>query len=403
MAYEMRPIVVDEYEEWMGAMERGFGSDPGSNRTLHHPVTGAAPWVELDRSVAVLDGGEMVGTSHSYTFEMAVPGGSVPIGAISHVCVQPTHRRRGILTSMMQMQLADFHERGEPLSGLNSSETIIYGRYGYGVGCFREDWTIDRQYTAFTDSAEPRGHTAFIPSDKVGDLFPEVYARATAGRPGVVARSSWEWGRFMADPPESRRAASKYFNVAYYRDGRIDGYAIYRVRGETLLVHELMAVTDEAYSALWRFCFSVDLRTRTEAQKRPLDDPMPWMLADPRRLRRTIQDNFWLRLVDVRAAFAGRKYRSEGSLVFELTDRFCPWNQGRFKLDVGPDGARCTPTTEAPDIGMSVTELGSTYLGAVRFTVLARAGLVDEYSEGALERADLMFSHDVQPWCPYNW
>ena len=52
---------------------------------------------------------------------------------------------------------------------------------------------------------------------------------------------------------------------------------------------------------------------------------------------------------------------------------------------------------------MSVTELGSTYLGAVCFTVLARAGLVEEYSEGALERADLMFAHDLQPWCPYNW
>ena len=82
---------------------------------------------------------------------------------------------------------------------------------------------------------------------------------------------------------------------------------------------------------------------------------------------------------------------------------FCPWNEGRLKLEAGPDGARCTRTSESPDIGMSVTELGSTYIGTVRFTVLARAGLVDEYSEGALERADLMFSHDLQPWCPYNW
>ena len=403
MAYEMRPITVDEYEEWMRAMERGFGEDTGSNMTLHHPVTGAAPWAEFDRSVAVFDGQEIVGTSHSYTFDMAVPGGSLPIGAISHVCVQPTHRRRGILTSMMQLQLADFHERGEPLSGLNTSETVIYGRYGFSVGAFRENWSIDRQYSEFTDSAEPHGRIAFIQSNEIEDLFPKVYAQATSGRPGVVARSSAEWRRIVFDPPESRRSASKYFSVAYYSDGGIDGYAIYRISGETLLVHELMAVTDEAYSALWRFCFSVDLRTNTIARKRPVDDPLPWMLADPRRLRRTVQDGLWLRVVDVQAALAGRKYQSDGDLVFEFSDSFCPWNQGRFKLVAGPDGAQCAPTTEAPDIGMSATQMGSTYLGAVPFTVLARAGLVEEFSDGALERADVMFSHNLQPWCPYNW
>ncbi len=403
MAYEMRAIGVNEFEEWIGAMERGFGDHDDLNLTLHHPATGSAPWVELDRSVAVLEGQEIVGTTHSYTFEMAVPGGSLPIGAVSHVCVQPTHRRRGILTSMMRMQLADFHERGEPLSGLNTSETVIYGRYGYSVGSFREDWTIDRQHTHFSDSAEPTGHVAFVPTEEVGDIFPEVYARATVGRPGVVARSSAEWARIVVDPPQSRGSASRYFCVAYHSHNRIDGYAIYRNMGDTATVHELMAVTEEAYSALWRFCFSVDLRTRTIARKRPVDDPLPHMLTDPRRLQRTIQDSFWLRLVDVNAALAGRKYRMDGQLVFEFTDPFCPWNEGRIKLEAGPDGARCTPTAETPDIGMSVTEMGSTYLGTVRFSGLARAGLVEEYSLGAVERADLMFSHHLQPWCPYNW
>ena len=404
MSIELRPITVDEYEEWMGAMRRGFGGDPGINLTLHHPVTGAAPWTEFDRSVAAIDGSEMVGTSHSYKLTIAVPGGDrLPLGGISHVCVQPTHTRRGIMTSMMRMQLRDFHEWGEPLSALNASETIIYGRYGYSTACFREDWEIDRQYTAFTDSAEPRGHTEFIPSEKVGDLFPEVFDRAMAGRPGVVTRTRAEWGLYVADPEQSRRGMSKYFNVAYIRDGRMDGYAIYRVQGETLKVFELISATDEAYSALWRFCFSVDLRTKFIADKRPLDDPMPWMLADPRRLRRKVQDNYWLRLVDARAALEGRTYRTEGSLVFEFTDSVCPWNEGRLKLEAGPDGARCTPTTETPDIGMSVKEMGSTYLGAIRYSTLARAGLVEEYSEGALGRADMMFSDELLPWAPSAW
>ena len=403
MAYEMRPIVADEFEEWIEAMERGFGDHDELNQTLHHPATGDAPWVELGRSVAVFDGQEIVGTSHSYTFEMTVPGGSLPIAGVSHVCVQPTHRRRGILTSMMGMQLADFHERGEPLSGLNTSETVIYGRYGYSVGSFREDWTIERQHTDFSDSAEPTGLVEFIPTEEVGNILPEVFARTTINRPGVVARSSAEWARIVADPPQSRGSASRFFCVAYYSDNTIDGYAIYRNMGNTLTVHELLALTEEAYSALWRFCFSVDLRTRTVARKRPVDDPLPHMLTDPRRLQRTVQDGFWLRLVDVKAALEGRQYRMDGRIVFEFTDPFCPWNEGRIRLEGGSGGARCTPTTESPDIGMSVTTMGSTYLGTVRFSDLARAGLAEEYSQGAIERADLMFSHQLKPWCPYTW
>ena len=127
------------------------------------------------------------------------------------------------------------------------------------------------------------------------------------------------------------------------------------------------------------------------------------MLSDPRRLRRTVQDNFWLRLVDVQAALSGRKYGSDGEIVFELTDRFCEWNQGRYRLEAASDGARCVPTAQSADIAMTVASLASTYLGAVPFTTLARAGLAEERSPGALQRADEIFSHHLQAWSPYNW
>ena len=46
----------------------------------------------------------------------------------------------------------------------------------------------------------------------------------------------------------------------------------------------------------------------TEAIKRPLDDPLPWMLADPRRLQRATRDGVWLRVVDAAAALEQRRY-----------------------------------------------------------------------------------------------
>jgi hypothetical protein len=33
--------------------------------------------------------------------------------------------------------------------------------------------------------------------------------------------------------------------------------------------------------------------------------------------------------------------------------------------------------------------------------MLARAGRIEERTEGALRRADAMFGSDVAPWCPH--
>ncbi len=54
--------------------------------------------VEFDRTIAALDGEQMVGSAGAYSFQMTVPGGVVPAAGITFVAVLPSHRRRGILT-----------------------------------------------------------------------------------------------------------------------------------------------------------------------------------------------------------------------------------------------------------------------------------------------------------------
>ena len=165
-------------------------------------------------------------------------------------------------------------------------------------------------------------------------------------------------------------------------------------------MNELMAVTKEANAALWRFCFDTDLVTCAEAERRPVDDPLPWMLADPRRLRRSTRDGLWLRLVDVSAALQMRNYMESGRLALEVRDEVCPWNAGRFDLETSPEEAACHSTSTAPDLTITVAALASTYLGTVSFSALARAGLVEEQTPGALLRADRMFAVHQQPWTP---
>jgi predicted acetyltransferase len=391
---EMRTVNPDEFFQWVWAEARAYG-----NRLNIDPEI-LRPHFDLDRSIAVFDQGNVVGGAHSHKLEMAVPGSLAVVAGVANIAVQPTHTRQGILTRMMHHQINGIHERGEPLAALFASESVIYGRYGYGMSSFREQWTIERQHNRYARPYDTPGRMVFVDPANITNDLPEVFRRSTKDRPGVFQKSGYLWEREKQAPEHRQGGQGGLFYIAYEDSGRIDGYARYRTSGNTLTVNELMATTPEANSALWRFCFDLDLVTRTEAERRPVDDPMLWMLADPRQLQRITRDGLWLRLVDVAESLELRSYMESGRLVLEVRDDLCSWNQGCFELEASPEGATCRPSTASPDLTVTVAGLASAYLGAASLTKLFQAGLVEERASGALLRADRLFATRLAPWTP---
>lgn len=399
MDLEIRAITPEETEGFIRATSMAFGQPPSDEDLAQRPSM-----KEIERSLAAYENGSMVGGAHSRSFRMNVPGGELATAGVLDVTVASTHRRRGILTALMLDQLKGVYERGEPLAALTASESVIYGRFGYGIATVHERWSVDRQYTSYAIPYEPRGRMEFVGPEQMRNTFPEVYRRATAFRPGAIERPADMWDRIVTDYPPDRGGASAYFHVAFHGDeGNLEGYIGYRIKDGTLNVHELISTTDEAHAALWRFCFDVDLISSTVGGQRPVDDPLPWMMAEPRQLKRTPYDGLWVRLVDLPAALTGRTYAREGRLVLEVRDESCPWNDGRYVLDGGPEGATCRPTDMKPDLALSASDLAAAYLGTVSFTTLSHAGRVEQVSEGARTLADAMFATDLKPWCPYSF
>ena len=399
---EVRPISKNEVADYERASARGFGG-----HASEEDVARAEAKLDVERTVAAFHDGEIVGTARSFVSDIAVPGGSLPVAAVAGVAVIPTNRRRGVLTRMTAHQLRDVRDRGEPLAALWASESIIYGRFGYGVSTTHETWKIDRRHTAFTIPPETAGQVSFVTPEQAQEVFPKVYDRLWRGRPGMFKRGERRWERRFEDSEDPRSGASKFFFAGYRIKGRTEGYAIYRIRhsDSTLVVHELLAATDEAYAALWQYCFGVDLISTIEVAGpyretgRPTDDPLPWMLADQRRLERTPIDALYLRLVDVRSALAGRTFAADGKLVLQLNDRFCDWNDGRWAVEGGPQGAQCRRSRARPDLTLTAADLAAAYLGGVSFRTLAHAGRVEAAGPAALSKADAMFATDRQPWC----
>ena len=399
MEWEIRQIEDedDQYEAWTKPMVRTFGFD--FSKEL--PKTRGN--FEFDRAIGVFHKGEFVAATHAYSLEMRVPGNVLPMAGVSHVCVQASHRRRGIMTAMTKRQFQDFHDRGDPIAGLGASESIIYGRFGYGMATHRENWTIAKEHTAFNPPIASKGHTRFVKTCEMRNIFPEVFERTGKDRPGWVPRPGYVWDFIASDYEFRRHGCSANYYVVYEEGGNVDGYVNYRTIDDSVRVIGLMATSRHAYAALWQFCFGIDLKSVIDAPNRPMDDSLMWMLADPRRLQRSTEDGKWLRLVDAQVALSSRRYSQSGSLVIELRDTFCPWNERRYELDGRPDGAECRSSSKSPDLVLSASELGATYLGGVKFSTLASAGRIEECTHGALERADAMFAFHLKPWCPMGW
>jgi predicted acetyltransferase len=364
---------------------------------------------EADRAIAAYDGSRIVGTAGIFSFDLTVPGGVLPAAGVTIVGVHPTHRRQGILRRMMRLQLDAIHERGEPLAILWASEGSIYQRFGYGLGSMHIAIDAERERSGFRTPHIPSGTIRFVEVDEATRLFPPVYDAIRASRPGFFARSPAFWdAEVFPDPEHWRRGASAAFHVVHEVAGEVDGYARYRVREDwelagsksKVVVVELMGTNPAAQLDLWRYLFDIDLMARLEAWNVPLDDPLLLNVAEPRRLRATLGDALWTRIVDLQSALAGRRYAADGRVVLEVADEFCGWNDGIWELAVEHGVPIVGPSTEPADLACDVTDLGAAYLGGFGFRQLADAGRVRELQPGGAERADALFRTERAPWCP---
>lgn len=420
MTVEVRPIVADEvmaflrivpglagtpsWEPEPAAWHSGIGVAPAFDKPASEEVLvkAAAELRDADRTRAAFVDGRLVGTSQMLSLEVTVPGsGPVPMGGLTDVAVLPTHRRRGLLRAMMRALLDDCHQRGETLATLSAAEGGIYGRYGFGPATYQTRWELDNTQARRARPPEPRGRIELVDAHTAKEQWPLLHDRVRRTRIGEVSAHQWLWDHNSRDAWQ--------FLLHYDDTGTVDGAANYRTpwspdvaTAGVVEVDWLEATSATGYSDLWMLLTGLDLTRRVIAGKRPVDEPLRWQLADPRALRITRHsDNLWVRLVDVPAALANCTYQVEGALVLDIADSFCPWNQGYWHLDGGPDGAHChrAVSGRAPDLTLDAVTLGSIFLGGTTLGSLAAAGLIIEHRPGALNRAIAMLTG---PQAPHN-
>ena len=250
------------------------------------------------------------------------------------------------------------------------------------------------------------GRVQFVAAEELRKIAPALARRAVARTPGEIDRWPGILDRALGlVDPESESSRRK--RVVRYDDehGNPQGFAVFQVvRGPNehgvVEFDFLAAATDEAERELWRFLVEQDFVTSVRGLLRSVDEPLPWLLEDPRAITVSdVGDHLWVRVLDPVAALASRRYGAAGTLAIEVAD---PQGHaaGRFELVVDERGRAEVQRVDAdgasasgsgPDIRLGVHELGAIFLGGVRPSVLARAGRVTPSVPRAIELADRMF------------
>ena len=405
---QLKYVTDATFKDFHAAISRGFQEAPRTET------------LELDRQIfenkrmfGFKVGRRWVSTCGDFARRLTVPGGAdVPTAAVTVVTVHPPYRRRGLLTAMMRHQLEQVAKRGEPLAALWASESLIYGRYGYGPATTRAVLSGTNRRLNFLPGVAVSGSVDEVTREEFLAVAPGLHDSMRPERPGTMVRDMNVWEFAVFDMEFARRGSSEIRYVLHYDEaGDADGFATYRFKekfdeepeGE-VKIKEVWAEEPAAYAGLWRYLLDLDLARTFSWWSAPLDEPLRHLVTDARAVATSVTDNLYVRVVDVETALGARKYAAGVDLVIEVDDPLLPANTGRYRLvtdgEPGGSSAGVTRVTSAPDISMGVLELGSIYLGGVPVKDLHRVRRVNEHTAGAVAAASTAFGWHRAPWCP---
>jgi predicted acetyltransferase len=380
---EIRTPGDDEWKTMSRADYRAFGHTPSAEEEDRE-----RPLIDLARFRVAVERGQIVGVAGSFALQMTLPGGAaVPTGGVTWVSVAVTHRRQGIFARLMEAVHRDIDEREEPLAALTASEGGLYERFGYGIATTRRICSIDRRRARFHDRFRPDpGGVRVVEAEDAIDEIAKVWERFRVTRPGEVARSD-VWHRVVfADE-----------GIGQIHALHADGYASWKIEprwndghpAHEMTVTTMAPITRDAHAALWSTVLASDLVGTIKSYSVPLDDPLPFLLTDPRAVRTTdLNDNLWCNVRDVEACFGARTYGTDNEVVVEVDGR---------RWRIGVSGVARVRTR--PDLVTDRAGLGALVLGGVVPTTLAAGRRLEPRSGDALRRADALFLTHPAPYC----
>lgn len=397
MKIEIRPAKSDEIVQFEDAVKTAFVPTDNELTAMSIP----SEW-----TLCAFQNGKLLSTYGAWPMTVRFNGNSLPVAGITQVSTLPMYRRQGCLRKITERHFNILYEQGDrPIAVLLASRAAIYQRFGYAIISTSNSYRIEPRYIQFSTPIETKGQ--FYDTNNNYELVRELYRTFIAERNGYLHRSRIAWkASILSVPPQD----SILKTVIYQENGQDTGYIIYTVtRLEnsklTIPLHQLVIrdyiwLNPEAYSAGWNYLSNMDLVDNIIWSKVPSDDPLPHLLLEPRTLNCVSRDGLLGRIIDVQKALVLRPYEEESSLIFEVIDHMCPWNNRKWMLETSVFGSQIHQTSQAPALRIPISTLAMILFGQISTSEAARMGRLELLDHRYLSTWDKVMRTKYKPFCP---
>ena len=344
--------------------------------------------------------GELAGTTNSFSGDITLPGGQkVSHAAVTHVGVLPQFSRRGVLRALLLQQLADFHRQQVAVATLRASQGTIYRRFGFGIASWFQTFSVDKRELGALPATPAR--IELLPAAEAWEQQIAIVRRFPDCRAGTLSR----WPQWWAmQQHRLRHSSDNHYVALLMRDGEARAFVRYHAqpdsnwlysRDRTLVVDDLHAPDAGSYQALIGFLLQLDITRHITFASRPIDDPLPLLVDNPRAVTVSAQrDESWLRIIDVATVLNARQFADTAPVTLAISDPLLPHNHGRWQI--GPQGGR--RSTDEPDASLTIDALASLLLGGSHVWQLIFSKNIEIHNPQAAGSLERLFGVTEQPW-----
>lgn len=363
---DIRHLTLDDFEERIALSEFAFQFKLPQERR----ETELRYFRSEEHLGAFDEQGKLLSALILIPFRVWVNGVSMEMGGVAGVATWPEARRHGCVSRLLRASLEQMREQGQTVSMLHPFAFPFYRKFGWEMTCERKKYELEPRH--FPAKRRTPGSVERIAPNTAA--VADLYAKAASRYTGMLDRSEEWWTRKRWTTPGL---------LALYRNeaGEPEGYLHYQVENRVMTVHEWVSVTEQARSGLWEFVGNHDSMIDRLLMTVPVDDPLPFLVADP-RFKQETHPYFMSRIVDAEGFIARFKFvpGPEESLSLRLQDAHAPWNDGAFRLSIGTDGKAALSRAEdapAASVTLDIQSLTALLLGGRRPGMLAEAGRLD--------------------------
>ncbi|MBU2700714.1 putative acetyltransferase [Sporomusaceae bacterium BoRhaA] len=264
---------------------------------------------------------------HLNPYQLRLRGHDFATSYIVGVATFPEGRSQRLVGGLLKAAFVEMHQRHEAVTILMPFQGKFYYPYDFEFCYHHIKYTLPLVDLKFT--AQGAGKFVVLEKQHISCLQ-QVYKAFTADKHGYVLRHDENWRMLLAEHKSDQGYA--YMLV---EEEQPVGYILYTMRNDVLLVKELAYVNFAAEQQLLHFCYNHHSQVSMLEWNAPLDDGLLFSLPDPKR-GVALYPFMTGRIVDVSEALMSAFYPagSQAEVIFAVTDRLAPWNEGIFQLTV---------------------------------------------------------------------